>query len=110
MIDHSDVTMWNNRKYDVQGYYLSFTSRKIVLYKLDNGVNKMEALETVEQSIGSKKKHNIILKVQDNQFDLFIDNKFVHTFYDMNSFTSGAVGLYATGAEVRYSNLAIEGK
>ena len=110
MIDHSDVTMWNNRKYDVQGYYLSFTSRKIVLYKLDNGVNKMEALETVDQSIGSKKKHNIILKVQDNQFDLFIDNKFAHTFYDVNSFTSGAVGLYATGAEVTYSNLAIEGK
>ena len=110
MIDHSDVTMWNNRKYDVQGYYLSFTSRKIVFYKLDVGINNMEVVETVDHAVGSKKKHNYILKVHDNQFDLFIDNQYVHSFYDVNSFTSGAVGLYATGAEVCYSNLAIEGK
>ncbi len=110
MVDHSDVTMWNNRKYDVQGYYLAFTSRKIVLYKLDAGVNNMEIVEIVDHPVGSKKKHNYILKVHDNQFDLFIDKQFVHSFYDINSFTSGAVGLYATGAEVSYSNLAIEGK
>ena len=110
MVDHSDITMWNNRKYDVQGFYLSFTSRKAVLYKLDNGINKMEAIETVSSSLGSKKKHNLTLKVNNNQIDLFVDGKFNHTFYVDNSFTSGAVGLYATGAEVAYSNFAIEGK
>ena len=110
MVDHSDITMWNNRKYDVEGYYLSFTSRKIVLFKLENGISKMSQVETVTSAIGSKKKHTLLIKVKDNQLDLFIDEKFSHTFYVDNAFTSGAVGLYATGAEVAYSNFAIEGK
>ena len=110
MDSHSDVKMWNNRYYQLSGYYLAFTNRKVTLYKFASSETDVTTIQSIQYSLGNKKEKNIILKVRDSRFDLFVDGKVVTTFYDAFGYTTGAVGLYTTGAEVSYSNLKIVGK
>ena len=107
MDTHSDITMWNNRYYSVQGYYLAFTHRKVSLYRFDCTPDNSVCIGALQYSLGSAKEKTIILKVRGVRFDLFVDNKSVATYFDSFGFTNGAVGLYATGAEVSYQNLKV---
>ena len=105
--DASDLAMWNGRKFDIRGYYLSFTPRKVSLYKMDLNERSMVVIDSIQFAFGSKHFKNIILKVRNNRFDLFIDNTFVKTYYDSLAYTTGAVGLYATGAESAYKEFKL---
>ena len=106
--NYSDLAMWNNRFFELQGYYLAFTSRKIDLYKFNGDFNHYELMDTMDYDFGSRTARNIILKIKDNRFDLFIDETFVKTYYDSQSFTCGSAGMYTTGAEVTYQNFKIQ--
>ena len=108
MDNYSDLTMWNNRFYELQGYYLAFTSRKIELYRFNGGFNHFDILDSMDYDFGSRVQREIIMKIKGNRFDLFIDGEFVKTYYDQNAFTSGSVGVYATGAKVTYQNLKVQ--
>ncbi|MBR0295111.1 MAG: family 43 glycosylhydrolase [Bacilli bacterium] len=105
---YSDLAMWNNRFYELQGYYLAFTSRKIELYRFNGDFNHYNILDSLDYDFGSRVNRNVIMKIKGNQFDLFIDNQFVKSYYDAQAFTSGSVGVYTTGAEVTYQNLKIQ--
>ena len=105
---HSDLTMWANRFYQVQGYYLAFTSNKMNFYKLGGDYNFLESISSERYAFGSKKVRTVVVKVRGNRFDVFINNEFVTTYFDNNSYTSGSAGVYATGAEVAYNNLKIQ--
>ena len=104
---HDDLTMWNNRYYQLQGYYLAFTSKKISLYKMGGDYNFFETISTEKYSFGSKKKKTVVVKVRGNEIDVFIDNQFVMSYFDSNAYVSGSAGLYTTGAEVAYKNLKV---
>ena len=108
MDNYSDLAMWNNRFYELQGYYFAFTSRKIDLYKFNGDFNHYELIDSLEYDFGSRQKKNVIVKVKDNRFDLFVDEEFVKTYYDNHPLKAGSVGLYTTGAEVSYQNLRVQ--
>ena len=111
MENHPDLKMWNNRFLDIRAYYLAFTSRRVSLYRYDVGLHKEVQIATYDNDdFGGKHENNVILKVRGNRFDLFINREFAYTFFDSYCLTTGACGLYTTGAEASYRNLKIVGK
>ena len=108
MDSYSDLTMWNERMNLLRGYYLAFTTRKISLYKLDVGGESKVQIASEQFAYGANKNRNVIIKVRDNRFDVFIDKKYVTTYYDDEPFYTGSVGLFTTGAKVAYKNLKVQ--
>ena len=105
---HSDLKMWNNRFFELQGYYIAFTPRKIEFYRFDGDFNHYEIIDSIDYDFGNKTKRNIILKAKDNTFDLFIDGTYLKSYRDSQPFTAGSIGLYTTGAQISYQNFKLQ--
>ena len=104
----SDLAMWNARFYSVQGYYLAFTSRKADLYRLDGDANHYSLLASIDADIGSRTKREALVQVRGNDIHVFLDGEHLLSATDPLAFSSGGVGLFTSGAEVRYENLRVQ--
>ena len=104
---YTDINMTTGKKYDLRGYYMAFTPRKVILYRMDLTERSSVVISNIRFSFGSKKTKTITLKARGSRFDLFVNGTLVSTYYDELCYSSGSVGLYATGSESSYSNFKL---
>ncbi len=89
----------------VCGYYFSFTSQGIAVYKLNY---KSEFIETFKAKIESNKTYNLKVIAEENTFKIYLNNSCIGEFTDENlPHLNGGVGVSGMNSDVKVKNIIV---
>ena len=88
----------------MQGYYLYFTARELVLKKCNYNI---KTLTTATYKFKTDSEYKFKVVCEGANIKVYINDELLIDYTDADPFLNGAVGMRITGATAKYDNIKV---